>query len=112
MSPLPGFVPSRISGKTPAGPAAMLPFTADVLFSSIAAYNRAIWPAPAVALALGLVALGLAMRPVSGGGRLIGAILAAAWLWAGIGFHLIHFSSINFAEIGRASCRERWCQSV
>jgi hypothetical protein len=26
-----------------------------------------------------------------------GAVLVVAWLWSGIGFHLLHFSTINFA---------------
>lgn len=76
----------------------MLPFTAEVLFSSIEAYNQAIWPAPLVGPLLGLIALRLVMRPVPGTTRIVGAILVAAWLWTGIAFHLIHFSTINFAS--------------
>ena len=75
----------------------MLPFTADILFSSIAQYNRALWPLPPMALLLGLAAVLLTVRPVRDGNRLIGAYLAAAWLWIGIGYHLLHFARLDFA---------------
>ena len=75
----------------------MLPFTADILFSSIAQYNRALWPLPPVALLLGLGAVLLTLRPVRDGNRLIVGFLAAAWLWIGIGWHILHFSRLDFA---------------
>lgn len=75
----------------------MLPFTADVLFSSVAQYNRALWPLPPIALLLGLAAVLLTVRPVRDGSRLIGAFLAAAWLWVGVGYELLHFTRFDFA---------------
>jgi hypothetical protein len=75
----------------------MLPFTADILFSSIAEYHRALWPLPPIALLLGLGAVLLTLRPVRNGNRLIGALLAAAWLWIGIGWHMLHFALLDFA---------------
>jgi hypothetical protein len=75
----------------------MLPFTADVLFSSIAQYQRALWPLPPIALLLGLGVVLLALRRVRYGNRLIAALLAAAWLWIGIGYHLLHFARLDFA---------------
>ena len=75
----------------------MLPFTADVLFSSFEAYNRALWPAPILALALALAIILLTLRPVPGGDRAIGAFVALAWLWIGVGYHLLHFAAIDFA---------------
>ena len=75
----------------------MLPFTADILFSSIAQYNRALWPLPPIALLLGLGVVLLTLRPIRNGNRLIGALLAAAWLWIGIGWHMLHFSRLDFA---------------
>jgi hypothetical protein len=74
----------------------MLPFTADILFSSIAQYNRALWPLPPIALLLGLGAVLLTLRPVRDGNRLIAGFLAAAWLWIGIGWHMLHFSRLDF----------------
>ena len=75
----------------------MLPFTADVFFSVFEQYNSAIWPAQIIAYGLGLAAVLLTLRPVSGGGRLIGALLAAAWAWNGAVYHLMHFATINVA---------------
>ena len=75
----------------------MLPFTADILFSSIAQYNRALWPLPPMALLLGLGVVLLTLRPIRNGNRLIGALLAASWLWIGIGWHMLHFARLDFA---------------
>jgi hypothetical protein len=74
----------------------MLPFTADILFSSFEQYNHALWPLPILAWLLGLAIILLTLKPVPGSNRAIGAILAAAWLWIGIGYHLLHFATINF----------------
>jgi hypothetical protein len=75
----------------------MLPFTADVLFSSFAQYHQALWPLPPIALLLGLGMVLLTLRPVRDGNRLIGGLLAAAWLWIGIGYYLLHFARLDFA---------------
>lgn len=75
----------------------MLPFTADVLFSSFGQYNRSLWPLPALAWALGLAAIALTLRPSRHGNLAIGVLLTAAWLWTGIGYHILHFATINFA---------------
>lgn len=75
----------------------MLPFTADILFSDFAQYNRALWPLPALALALGVAAVLLTIRPIRWGDRAIAALLAAAWLWVGIRYHFMQFASLNFS---------------
>ena len=75
----------------------MLPFTAEILFSSFEQYNRALWPLPIVAPALGIVMLALALRPVRHGDRAIGTLLALAWLWVGVGYHILHFAALDFA---------------
>jgi hypothetical protein len=74
----------------------MLPFTAEIVFSSFEQYNRALWPLPIVAPALALVALALALRPVRHGDRAIGALLALAWLWVGLGYFILHFAGFDF----------------
>jgi hypothetical protein len=75
----------------------MLPFTAEILFSSFEQYNRALWPLPVVAPALALAIVGLALRPVRHGDRAIGGLLALAWLWVGVGYHFLHLAAIDFA---------------
>jgi hypothetical protein len=74
----------------------MLPFTAEILFSSFEQYNRALWPLPILAPALALVVLALALRPVSGGDRASGAVLALAWVWVGAGYFILHFAAFDF----------------
>src|SRR5918992_1810413 len=75
----------------------MLPFTADVLFSSFEAYNRSLWPLPILAFVLALAAILLTLRPVRGNDRAIGMLLAIAWLWVGVGYHVMHHAAIDFA---------------
>jgi hypothetical protein len=77
-----------------------LPFTSDVFFSLYETYNRAIWPAQAVAYALGIAVLLLALRPLPAGARITPAVLSAFWLWTGIAYHLNYFLEINFAALG------------
>jgi hypothetical protein len=75
----------------------MLPFTADTLFATFAQQNRELWPAPLLVPILGAAALLLTVRPAPGSDRAITALLAAAWLWTGMGWHLLRFAPINFA---------------
>lgn len=77
-------------------PPRMLSFSPEAFFALFETYNRAVWPAPLAAYALGLVALALAVRPVPGGGRIVAAILAAMWAWNGIAYHVLFFAEINF----------------
>jgi hypothetical protein len=74
----------------------MLPYTAEILFSSFGQYNAALWPLPLLALGLTLAAILLTLRPMSGGDRIVAALLAAAWLWTGLGYHMLHFARLNF----------------
>jgi hypothetical protein len=75
----------------------MLPFTADILFSSFEHYNRALWPLPILAWLLALAAILLTLKPVRGSDRAIAALLAIAWLWVGLGYHFMHHAAIDFA---------------
>ena len=74
----------------------MLPFTSEVFFSHLEHYNRAVWPLPILAAALGLAAIVLILRPLGGSSRAIGALLATAWLWTGLGYHFVHLAAIDF----------------
>lgn len=75
----------------------MLPFTIDTYFAAIEQYNQSIWPFPLAGFLLAMTATACAMLPFAAGVRVLGAVLVVAWLWSGIGFHLLHFSTINFA---------------
>jgi len=74
----------------------MLSFTPEVFFALFDQYNRAIWPAQIVAYGLGIVALLFVFRQFPQRDRIIGAILAFAWLWIGLAYHYWYFAQINF----------------
>jgi hypothetical protein len=57
-----------------------LPFTAEQFFDVFQMYNTAIWPAQLVAYVLGIVALGMALRPSSVSSRIVSTILAVFWI--------------------------------
>ena len=74
----------------------MLPFDVDALFATFAQQNRALWPAPAVVLMLGLGTIVLAVRSPPWGAKVIGTVVAAGWLWVAIGWHVLVFAWLNF----------------
>ena len=74
----------------------MLSFTAEVFFAHLASYNQAIWPAQIIAYGFGIAAAALTIWPRRGSDRFIGGVLAAAWIWIGLVYHLDHFARINF----------------
>ncbi len=77
----------------------MLPFTRAQFLAVFAQYNLGVWPAQAVAYALGLGMVLLLLRPSLNASRAIGAGLAVMWCWTGIGYHWLYFSAINPAAL-------------
>ena len=77
-----------------------LPFSRDAFLALFEQYNEAVWPAPVVAYALGLIVLLSALKPYRGSGRLIAAILAGAWIWNGVAYHMLHFATLIWAAWG------------
>jgi hypothetical protein len=75
----------------------MVPYTRDVFLAVLERYNGAIWPAQAVAWALGAVLVLLVLRPRPGGDRLVCAVLAVSWLWIGVVYNGLHYATINWA---------------
>jgi len=74
-----------------------LPFTANQFFDIIEQYNQAIFPFQLIIFMMGLIAvLVISPRKISSN-RFIGAFLGVLWLWTGIAYHLIFFTSINRA---------------
>jgi Family of unknown function (DUF6064) len=62
-------------------------------------YNAAIWPAQVAAAAMAIGIAALLRRSGSAAGRTIAGILAAAWLWSGIGFHALRYATINWGAV-------------
>lgn len=81
----------------------MLPFTADVLFSSFERFNQGLWPLPLLACLLALAAILATLRPIRFGDRATAALLALAWLWTGYGYHYLVRAQIDFAALGYAA---------
>jgi hypothetical protein len=73
----------------------MLPFSTEQFFAVFAAYNMAIWPAQVIAYALGVLAIGLVGRSATQSNRLIAGTLSVGWLWTGVVYHWIFFSTVN-----------------
>lgn len=71
------------------------PFTVEQFLGVFAAYNIAIWPAQIVAYALGLIAVAAVWSRRTCASRLILGILALMWIWNGIAYQLLFFSTIN-----------------
>jgi hypothetical protein len=57
-------------------------------------YNEAVWPAHIAAIVLGLAILAFAR---GGDGRSVATLLAIAWAWVAVAFHLERYSTINWA---------------
>jgi Family of unknown function (DUF6064) len=78
-----------------------LPFTREQFINVFADYNNAMWPMQVFAYLLGVimvVALVRARRVTSNKTNyLIGFGLALMWVWAGVAYHGLFFSTINTA---------------
>jgi Family of unknown function (DUF6064) len=76
-----------------------LMFSPATYWRLVEQYNRDLWPAQALGLTAGLIALWLTTRRVAAALRIQAAVLALAFLWVGWGFYFQHYSSINWAAI-------------
>ena len=72
-----------------------LPFTIEQFLNVFAEYNQAVWPFQIVLNLLALMAIVLCFKKVKSGDKINSGILAFLWLWIGIVYHIIHFTSIN-----------------
>jgi hypothetical protein len=72
-----------------------LPFTVEEFFAVFARYNAAVWPAQAVAYALGVAAFAAAWRGGPRSGLPVALTLALFWATAGGVYHLGFFRAIN-----------------
>ena len=74
-----------------------LMFSPRTYWRLIELYNQEVWPAQPATFAAGLLALWLAGSRRADAGRMLAALLAAAWLWVGWAFHWQRYASINWA---------------
>ena len=74
-----------------------LPFTLEQFLDVFRQYNISVWPVQALLIVLALLATYFSIFRKSYSDKIIVSILAFLWLWMGIVYHLIYFSSINKA---------------
>lgn len=72
-----------------------VPFTIEQFFDVFEAYNTAVWPAQIAAYVLGVIVTFATIRSNKTSSRIISATLGLFWVWMGIIYHIMHFSSIN-----------------
>jgi hypothetical protein len=72
-----------------------LPFTADQLFSVLARYNEAVWPAHIILRTMAIVAVVLAFVGQKAVDRSISVILGIFWLWMGLAYQFAFFTTIT-----------------
>jgi hypothetical protein len=76
----------------------VLPFTHAQFIEVFAAYNEAVWPTQIVAYMIAAAMLGsLLLMKSTLSGRIVSAGLGMMWLWTGIAYHWLQFTSINQA---------------
>jgi hypothetical protein len=74
-------------------------FSPRTYYRLLELYNLAIWPAQLVWLGLGIHSAVLLQRGGQRPARTVAAILAGAWLWVAVAFHLQRFATINWAAV-------------
>lgn len=75
----------------------MLPFTHAQFLEVFARYNAAVWPSQVVVHGVAAAMLASLVAGARARGRIIAAGLALMWLWTGIAYHWLQFSTINKA---------------
>ncbi len=76
---------------------ALLPFTREQFFAIFVQYNTQVWPVQGVAYLLGMGTVALLLRPSRSAGRVVAGAAGAMWIWTGIAYHAMFFSTINRA---------------
>ena len=73
------------------------PFTAEQFSETFRIYNQAVWPMQIVLYLLSFTAVYFAFKPTPKSGKMISGLLTFFWLWMGVVYHLIYFTTINKA---------------
>ena len=80
-----------------------LPFTVEQFHDVFRDYNRVVWPAQWLLVALALAALAAALRSRPWSGVLVSASLGFLWAWIAFAYHVAFFSRINPVSYGFAA---------
>ncbi len=74
-----------------------LPFTIDQFLSVFKTYNESVFPLQIVFYLIAFSCVYLLFKPIKNNGKIISAALSFFWLWIGIFYHLMFFTTINKA---------------
>ena len=72
-----------------------IPFTTEQFLSVFENYNTAVFPFHWVTILLGILALLLVHASHSLKNKFIGSFLGVLWIWMGLVYHIIFFTTIN-----------------
>jgi hypothetical protein len=71
------------------------PFTQEQFLDTFAQYNVEVFPIQVALYIAGLTAIAFVFIPMPKSGAAISSILAFLWLWMGMVYHFMYFTSIN-----------------
>jgi len=74
-----------------------IPFTIEQFLDVFKNYNLSVWPMQMILYLFAFVVIIISIRKNNYSNRIIAIILSILWLWMGIIYHLVNFSSINKA---------------
>ena len=71
------------------------PFTREDFFRVFVEYNQSVWPMQVGWVVVALGAVWMALKSFRAHQLVIGSILGVLWIWMGLVYHIIFFSTIN-----------------
>lgn len=74
-----------------------LPFSVEQFMELFKSYNQSVFPLQFFFYILAFTIVFLSVKRIKGADRIINVILSFFWLWMGIVYHLLFFSTINTA---------------
>ena len=74
-----------------------LPFSIEQFLEVLKSYNQSVFPLQIVFYLTAFSCVYLLFKPVKNNGKIISSVLSFFWLWIGIVYHLIFFTTINKA---------------
>lgn len=79
-----------------------LPFTTEQFLDVFGLYNTSVWPSQVILILLALAAIFFSAYQSKASSPIISIVLTVLWLWIGIIYHYVFFTSINKAAYGFA----------
>lgn len=74
-----------------------IPFTIEDFLNVFKTYNQSVFPIQIVFYLIAFLCVYLLFKPTKNSGKIINSALSFFWLWIGIVYHIIFFTSINKA---------------